>query len=198
MFERQKPDDLQLPADLAAFERGLTELSPAAVRMDRDRLMFAAGRAAGGGGVTSDSGQDGRAMVVNWSGSAFWPAATAMMTAATILLATMLVWQHADRQLAAKPQADVMVTVSADGEELKTRIESVDREPDTVNRGRWPWSARPTSGYLGLRNVALAEGVAAIENRSATTNGPSGEPSSPMTARGLLEELLPAAGRASS
>jgi hypothetical protein len=46
MLDEQSSEEFQLPAELAALEKQLAGFTPAAARVDRDRLMFAAGRAA--------------------------------------------------------------------------------------------------------------------------------------------------------
>lgn len=54
------------------------------------------------------------------------------------------------------------------------------------------------SGYLGLRHIALSKGVGAIERDRPLFGGEPSEPSSPVTARQLLDELLPAPQRPNS
>jgi len=82
-----------LPAELAALERQLKQLTPTAPRVDRDQLMFAAGRSS-------------RLAERSWASSWFWPAATALTTAATIFLASMLVWQRkSSPSVATRPPA---------------------------------------------------------------------------------------------
>ena len=44
MFDEHEPAEFELAPDLAALERQLPRLTPAAPRIDRDRLMFEAGR----------------------------------------------------------------------------------------------------------------------------------------------------------
>jgi hypothetical protein len=197
MLDEQSSEEFQLPAELAALEKQLAGFTPAAARVDRDRLMFAAGRAAIAG--YSRPRWPGYIVEPSWLGSRFWPAATAMMTAATILLAATLLLQHDVDRIAAKPQAasDVDTTDNAFGDAPESNNNNEFVRFD-ASHSAWPWSARPTSGYLGLRYVALTQGVGAIGIRPAATSGVSDEPPPPATARELLEELLPAAGRASS
>jgi len=66
-----------LPADLLALEAELAALRPSGAPLDRDRLLFEAGRA---------SAAPARRRFV-------WPAATAAMTAAAACLAVMLFYQ---------------------------------------------------------------------------------------------------------
>ena len=109
MFNQPEPGKFELAPELAALQRQLAQqLTPAAPRVDRDQLMFDAGRAA------ERASQDGRAIYLagpSWAGRTgpnvratgsasarrFWPAATATMTAATILLSALLVWQRGVR-----------------------------------------------------------------------------------------------------
>jgi len=58
-------------------------------------------------------------------------------------------------------------------------------------RQAWPWSGRQPRGYLGVRYVALTQGVAALDREFPTAVGDTSEPAPPATARQLLEELLP-------
>src|SRR3954453_7756406 len=101
MYDEQKPREPEIAPELRALERQLRRMTPAAPLVDRDRLMFAAGQAA----VSADARQDGHAAYdragrplrtarPSWAARRFWPAATFTMTAATLLLATMLVWQR--------------------------------------------------------------------------------------------------------
>ena len=46
MFDEHESAEFKLTPDLAAMERQLARLTPAAPRIDRDRLMFNAGREA--------------------------------------------------------------------------------------------------------------------------------------------------------
>jgi hypothetical protein len=124
----------------------------------------------------------------------FWPAATATMTAATLLLSAMLVWRapHAVNTPpvttlaeATKPQVVATPAVLA--------TEPSDAWP--ANWSIWPALGPPTSGYLAVRHVALTQGLAALDHESLNT-GHDGTPSEtrarpPATARELLRELLP-------
>src|SRR5262245_36381221 len=95
MFDEQKSNENELTPDLAAFERQLRGLAHglAAPRIDRDQLMLAAGRAAAEGPVpATPRAARSRAWL--------WPAATFTMTAATLFLATMLVWQNHEHAIA--------------------------------------------------------------------------------------------------
>ncbi len=214
MSNEHQPDERPLPAELAAVERQLAGLAPTAPRIDRDRLMFEAGRAAadaesravhlGEGASAARSRQEpspGQGTLTptlshgergrrGW----FWPAATATMTAATVLLAVMLVRQ--DRQSGA-PQ---LVSVPPD----KATVETPAAEPRLERDGdeslmlaqsqeAWPLRGQPTRGYLGARYVALTRGVDALADNwrpAVVRGGGDASPHEPQTSREMLEEML--------
>lgn len=185
MFDERESAKFELAADLAELEKRLARLTLAPPRVDRDALMFAAGQAAERGGSTKQGA---------WRGNRWlWPAATATMTAATIFLAVMLVWQPEQRS------GDLPVVVAQDtAKPPAASAAEIDVAP--VRRDTWPWASRPTSGYLGLRYTALTRGIGAIERefQSAGNNGGSLDGLQwvePATVRRLLDELLPQATR---
>jgi hypothetical protein len=181
MFDKSESGKFELTAELAALERQLAGLMPLPPRVDRDRLMFAAGRAAGRA-VSTEQRARGR---IAW----LWPAATATMTAASLLLAAMLVWQkelHSDARYAVKPKAAIEAPVTTEVAEVNHLANEVDARL---------WTARATSGYLGLRHLALTKGVGALEPETLTANGHATSADAPprpepATARDLLDELL--------
>lgn len=205
MFDEHEPAEFELAPDLAAIERQLARLTPAAPRIDRDRLMFAAGQAAAGSteprrlGYIAGPSRAGELSANLFRARAwFWPAATATMTAATLLLATMLVWQRASQSIAvhqpAPPQpATVATAPAAQSVDTTTAAAPVARQSEDYG---WPMVSRPTAGYLGLRYIALTRGVGELEthNRTASSDSDSSG-NAPATQRELLRELLPAADR---
>jgi hypothetical protein len=93
MSDERETSKFPLTPELAALERHLANVELSPPRLDRDRLMFAAGRAAERTAVQCEAA--GRllkaaqvASVRQW----LWPAATAVTTAASIMLAVMLFW----------------------------------------------------------------------------------------------------------
>ncbi len=185
MFDRRESEKLELTPELAAIERQLVGLNLSPAQVDRDRLMFAAGRAAERAGSKERRARSR----IGW----FWPAATATMTAATVMLAAMLVWRErapSPSQQAAMPPAPVQADMPRE-----TNAHHVDRWAPYVDA----WSMAPpvASGYLGVRYIALTRGVGASEPvfQPASGNGESTdrERSQPATARSLLDELLPIA-----
>jgi hypothetical protein len=207
MFDESKPDQQHLAPELVALERQLLGLTPALPRIDRDRLMFDAGRAAAlterGTVVAANEPSPspslrGRGIEVAatlrvagrraW----FWPAATAMMTAASLFLATMLVWQNRSQFVAQQP------ALPERSDQPREVAHSGDVPPATsfAVRERSPKPAL-TSGYLGIRYVAVTAGVGALPDdfqaatagRDASSKKKSSEPA---TVRNLMNELLPA------
>jgi hypothetical protein len=128
------------------------------------------------------------------SSSYFWPAATATMTAATLLLSAMLVWRSPD----AIDTPQVTTVVEAAKPQVVATPAVVSTEPSDIwpaNWSIWPALGPPTSGYLAVRHAALTQGLAPLEHESFNA-GYDGTPSEtrarpPATARELLQELLP-------
>jgi hypothetical protein len=202
MYDEQKSHEHELAPELIALERQLRGMTPAPPRVDRDRLMFAAGQAAGAASKIEPD-QDGRARYdeaghpVNlagpsWAGRSFWPAATFAMMAATVLLATMLIWQNRSQSVTpqiAGPHAVVDAVDAARGGD----VQQADR---FASRDEWPAIPRVTTGYLGVRHIALTRGVGALGSESPAAGGDADSPidrqhCQPATVRGLLNELLP-------
>jgi hypothetical protein len=176
MYDDRETNEPPLPAELAAFERQLVALAPATPRVDRDRLMFDAGAATVEGARSRESGVGN---TVDLRTPWFWPAATGAMTAATLVLSAMLHWprEGAERS-AAKPQV-------VDDALAVTVVEPRDTLGDA-----WRGSDRIPSGYLGLRHVALTQGVGALDEKTSVSTGLNGGARPPATSRELLEELL--------
>jgi hypothetical protein len=194
----------ELTADLSAFEQKLSRLVAAPLSVDRDRLMFEAGRAAE---------RAGRNMPLASRPNAWrWPAATATMTAASLFLAAMLVWPNEPppgglAHFAESAEQNVPVPLhSRSASEIRRELahfaesseQSMPAPRHSVGSGRGSkfWAPRATSGYLHLRHIALTQGVGAmpLETLSANGHGTSAAElpqSRPATARNLLNELLP-------
>ncbi len=189
MFDEREPAEFELTPDLAAVERKLARLTPAAPRIDRDRLMFEAGRAA------ARPRWPVYIAGPSWAGLRFWPAATAAMTAATLLLATMLVWERGaalDVGGEAKPQA-ALARVDDRAGDGEVRLAP---RPDVSTAG-WFAFQQPASGYLGVRYIALTRGVGALEPSFQAAGGDRDSSNdAPRTQRDMLNELLPSSPRA--
>lgn len=201
MYDEQKPHEHEIAPDLAAFEQQLRGIAPTAPRIDRDRLMFAAGHAAA---ALAEAGRDGRAMYdrvghplyiagPSWAAPSFWPAATATMTAASLLLAAMLVrqnWSKPNVELATNPSRMNVV----ENPRVATEIHE-DLTASFVRRDRWSTMPLTSSGYLGVRYIAVTRGVASfppeLETEDFDRNSRPNDQRAPATARGLRDELLP-------
>jgi hypothetical protein len=197
MYDKRESHEQELAPELAALEVQLRGITPAALRVDRDRLMFAAGKAA----ISADGGQDGRAMYdragrphdmvsPSWAARRFWPAATFAMTAATLLLATMLVWQRQAHPFASQGDA-LPPSMNQTSEQSLVAIAP---SPGQLTRSSFgsPTFQQPSSGYLGIRYVALTRGVDAWEPSSQASAGDDDSiDETPRTQREMLEEVLP-------
>ena len=207
MFDEQETDKFELAPELVAVQNKLANLSPKALRIDRDQLMFNAGRAAerASSASQSDLAPYRTASIAGATGSAsaragatgstsarpgatgsasarFWPLA-AMTAAATFLISVPFFWQRPVLPIAdhtTSPQSNLVV-----------------ESTDLANEPSLPpvWSPRPNTGYLAVRNIALAHGVGAI-GAEFDAQTPVAPPSSePTTAPKLLDDLLPSVDR---
>lgn len=179
MSNEREPERRELTPELAALEGRLAGLSPVAPRIDRDKLMFDSGRAAALPEASGYIAEPSRL------GTRFWPAATAMMTAASVLLATMLVWQRDSARVAA-PAAPQVAPVAVQP--------STDQAPAQSSFAWNTWQARrqPSTGYLGIRQAALTRGVNAIEPTvSAASSIHDRNDRVEPSQRRMLNELLP-------
>jgi len=187
MYDNHENPDQSLPPELAALEQQLTSFAPAAPRIERDRLMFAAGAASVQPRRHSTQprrldyvlrpGRPGYIAKPSWLGVRFWQSATALATAASLLLATRLVWQSAD------PAPVVNVAAVESGSDTSTGDHSAKLFP--LDR-----ADRATKGYLGLRYAALTQDVSRGQRNVSSAHVDRDEPR-PATARQILEELLP-------
>jgi hypothetical protein len=181
MFNRKEQKDLELTPELAALEGQLAELKVAPLHVDRDRLMFEAGRAAG-------RKERDLAATLRLAGAPrwFWPTAAATMAAACLILAAMLVWRD-DAALVAQHETKPHVGQRA---LRRTTIKQVPVLADSI---QFPQSTvRPGGGYLEKRYLALTRGVAELQWESDSADSlQSAGSKRPATARELLRELAP-------
>jgi hypothetical protein len=201
MFDEQKPGEQHLAPELVALERQLLGLTPALPRIDRDRLMFEAGRASVQGieEPSPNASLKGRGIdaaatqrVAGHRGW-FWPAATALATAASLLLATMLVFQNRSQYVAQQ-------STTPPAPDESDNITQVSNDLPAEQFARRDWSIKPVlnDGYLGIRYIAVTAGIGALPDnfQSAATVREvpdKNKPSGPATVRNLMNELLPAA-----
>ncbi len=120
MFDEREPAEPELTPDLQAIEGQLARLTPVAVRVDRDRLMFEAGK------VAARPRWPGYIAEPSWLGERVWPAAAMLMTAASLLLAVSLVWQRHSFELALqelhRPRLRRRLPVSSDPRLRRLRL----------------------------------------------------------------------------
>jgi hypothetical protein len=192
MLDDQRPNERKVNPELAKIENQLRQMLPTVPRIDRDRLMFDAGRAAQEG-LTPDVGTGRFPNKGHW----FWPMAASMMTAATLLLATLLAWQNSLSSVAqnatnARPVGTAM---------HQSHEANSDHPDQLVAEAEHSWRMRSAAnGYLGVRYIALTQGAGALETASEATS--DGHDSSyderdvqPATARDLLDKVLPESRR---
>ncbi len=199
-----------VPVELKDIEAALAGLSPRAARLDRDRLMFLAGRvsiegtsvegAAGAGGATvrTDPGPPAIAPAVPDPGW-IWKAATCVSAALSVVLAVLL-FLRGDRpveiRFVERPQRDVVAVtdqhIKVDNTPLAaagpTAPAAESTGPSQPVGPRW---AAPGS-YLYIRDVALRYGIDAVQFPSR--GGPAANVTYGELMEQLAPELLPAAG----
>jgi hypothetical protein len=193
MFDEHEPAEPELTPELAAIERQLARLTPAAPRVDRDRLMFEAGRAS-----VSPTAGSSYPVHLPKLGTKFWPAATATMTAATVLLATMLVSQRQSPQLAEQPLLREIIASPAANQQAAAVAPPAAR-PE-VNDAYLTSLPQTKTGYLGVRLIAVTSGIGAIDPLDVESIRPNSahpelQPADPPTARDLMNQLLPKAAQ---
>jgi hypothetical protein len=157
-----------LPDDLSRFEGQLAALAAESPSIDRDELMFAAGRAAASGGI------------VRWA----WPLAIAASSAAAVVMAVMLVGS----QTVPSDVARGALNEPAEITPTPTAPERTDATRKPVVR------TRPVSmlgrDHLGRRQWALAHGGDALTSFTDIRTEQTGVTDNPpVTMRELLEEL---------
>ncbi len=162
-------NDSPLPNGLDEFAARLRTLAPAAVEMDQDQIMFAAGRA-------SVRVRPPKIAAFAWA----W----ALSTAALLLISLVLVWQW--RAAAAQPARVVYVEVPI-AATLTTSAEPqapTNIEPQAFAR-QLSSAALDASNYLSLRRRVLADGL-----ESLTGSDPPGADTPVIYSAGQYRELL--------
>jgi hypothetical protein len=202
MYDDQESREHEIAPELAALEKQLRGMIPAAPRIDRDRLMFAAGQAA----TPSHTGQEGRARYdragrplhivgPSWAHRRFWPAATFTMSAATLLLATMLVWQRQSFQVTSHAGEQSPTTAVVSAQPRMGMPDSPD-QLEVLPLASPAFQPAARNGYLSIRYAALTRGVDARRASSQTSAGDGDSYNeTPRTQRKMLEEFLPSRKR---
>jgi hypothetical protein len=166
-----------LGKDLKAAEAALGSLVPRSSRIDRDRLMFLAGQAAGRGQGSGVGGQAlgvGGQVIPSW----LWPAATAAMVLVSVTLGGLL-WSRSGPETI---ERIVYVPVERPAPSSPTVVQSTTPEPQipriTNTLGSLVLGGSIQADYLRLRNQVLVSGLDALpEPRHAASNTKSPEPS---------------------
>lgn len=184
MFDRDESKDFELTPELAALERQLAGLDAAPLQLNRDWLMFEAGRAAGR--TDRDLAATLRvAGAPRW----FWPSAAAMLTAACVVLAAMLIWPEGSAlvtQRDAMLRATTLPELGAPASQDRSQVERLaERAPPLYQ------SIRPVGGYLEQRYIALTGAIGDTRFNGGGATTPSTDAAQPATARDLLRDLLP-------
>ena len=183
MFDEREPAEPEMTPDLKAIEGRLARLVPSGARVDRDRLMYEAGKAA------AQPNRPGYLAKPSWLGARVWQVGTGLMTAASLMLATMLVWQQQafevamEKQKLAPPVVQVARQPSDPGLEEDVRLDFA-----VANRSAL---RQASNGYLGIRYAALTRGVNEMETEGRNLDSVDSPNAVEPTQRDLLHELLP-------
>ena len=206
----------KLPPELSAMEAELAQLRPRAAGLDRERLIFLAGRESVGAQTSRGAGR--------WAGRWAWPAAFSAMTAVAATLLVMLLVGSQRPGEVRLVQVPVYVPAErpveqpvedspdlADGQkgpvpfDVPDRAVRRERAPDPIVRGLfalvgmdWPSgdeeeaNLMAADSYARLLDRVLEEGVDALQ-RPAAMAAPvaaSESASAPMTYQELRDDLL--------
>jgi hypothetical protein len=181
MFREDQPESAEidrLPDELAAFEERLVARSIIAVGIDRDRLMFAAGRAA----AEAEAARQSPATRGRWA----WPAATAVSLATAASLALLLVQAGPPPQVAQSDGLEIPAVAASEQEmaiDVPPAIQTAVRRPVFVPLSRF--------SYLADRELALAYGVDSLEYaRGGRYTESGGETKPAPTMRELIEQFI--------
>jgi hypothetical protein len=184
MFDQDESENAMTP-ELAAIEHQLVGLGVAPLLVDRDQLMFDAGRAA-------ERGEHERALIVARRGAGamrwVWPAAVASLTAACVVLSAMLIWPDDNSQLASHLSKPEMTPPNIIAAPMRDLPQDAPKLAAASRSELLP--VRPTGGYLEKRYVALTLGVNELQADDDAADG-SQRNRKPATARDLLRDLMP-------
>ena len=133
--------------DLTGVEAAISSLSPTPTGVDRDRLMYLAGRATAAGSL------DARRPRAHWA----WPSATA----ASLLLAVTFATMWAARGEPVVIYRDRPVAAPRESQQPDAAVEE---EVESASP-RKPWR----TDYLRLRRLVLTDGIDAAEPQFGST-----------------------------
>lgn len=156
-----QPEEFPLK-DLTATEAALAALTPVPAALDRDRLMFQAGRAARG--------------TASWA----WPAATGVLTALAAALALVMVLRPpvVTETVVIHVPVEVPPAPAPPKPAPETPVES---SPATSRPAEVATSSPISPGYLRLQEQILRWGLDAL---------PAGRPTAPAAPPITVEQLL--------
>jgi hypothetical protein len=179
--DRLSPADQKIESQLASF-------AVAAPVIDRDRLMFEAGWQAA---MASLERTPQRGL-----GRYGWPAATALATAASVMLAVMLVREPQQvESVAQTAQREEVETVEVDPSPPAHEAEAPDEPRLVRSPSPLPWPFRNVSlgsdTYLAVRSAVLETGISALRSPEPTMSSSGETIRQPATMRSLMDEYLP-------
>lgn len=175
--ERDKviPDG-QASRSLETWEAALGSLTPRSVQLDRDRLMFLAGKASAGARASDFT-------TVRWR----WPVLCAVTASAASFLIALAIRPAPTvvEKIVYLPAASSQAVAQAGGSESQAMVPiTIVERPENVRRE--PASPTSAAGYLTLRDRVLASG---IESWSSGRSS-SGSGASSAAYRDLLDRFL--------
>lgn len=180
----------EIGPEMNEIEAALAAWSPRAPQIDRDRLMFAAGRASHSTANLARSGDHPSIHLAKPPLRYLWPLATSLSTAAALFLAFQLATQQPPspvEQIASDiPAGPIQIAVSSQPETpaIERRIPLPDLADGTYLALRNRMLTTPADQWQVDRtlNHDVRTAPAAVEDDAART---------PPTSRNLLRELLP-------
>lgn len=183
-----RDDQDRLSAADQQVESLLQSLVPAAPAIDRDRLMFEAGWQA----ALASLERAPRTSAHRYG----WPAATALATAASVMLAVMLVREPQQvESVAQTAQREEIETVEVDPAPPTPDAEALDEPRLVRSPSPLPWPFRNVSlggdTYLAVRSAVLETGVSSLRSPEPTMSSSGETIRPPATMRNLMDEYLP-------
>ncbi len=151
------PNPAKNEGELSPLERSLASLQPVPAAIDRDEVLFQAGRAAA---VADQAAKQTSRLRV-------WQLATAALLVMSLTTTTLwlAVRQHDEggRKAVARPQGH---SPTVEPKKANTLVDDSVPEADAVDR---PLLEAPASGYLALRQFVLRNGAEALPAPAAAS-----------------------------
>lgn len=180
--------DDPLPIALQAVEARLASLAPAPARLDRDRLMYAAGQAACGVPIQV-AGDRAATQLRGWKIATFSLAASVIILAC--IAASAYVTRPTGERLVVRISDRVRSPAATNLQSDQGSVADPEVPHDILAARTWPAAAIPVrvddaNSYLHQRNLALLRGIDALPLARPGVVAPTPMP----TVRELLDELL--------